>query len=46
MDLYKICLIKTTNEDMLKIFKNFRLNNIKETNLYLIKKFNKFSNPK
>ena len=38
--LNKICLIKTTNKDMLKIFKNFRLNNIKETNLYLIKKFN------
>ena len=38
--LNKICLIKTTNKDMLKIFKNFRLNNIKETNLYLIKKLN------
>ena len=36
----KICLIKTTNKDMLKTFKNFRLNNIKETNLYLFKKFN------
>ena len=38
--LNKICLIKTTNKDKLKLFKNFRLNNIKETNLYLIKKFN------
>ena len=36
--LNKICLIKTTNKDKLKLFKNFRLNNIKETNLYLIKK--------
>ena len=38
--LDKICLIKTTNKDKLKLYKNFCLNNIKETNLYLIKKFN------
>ena len=38
--LDKICLIKTTNKDNLKLYKNFCLNNIKETNLYLIKKFN------
>ena len=38
--LNKICLIKTTNKDKLKLYKNFCLNNIKETNLYLIKKFN------
>ena len=38
--LNKICLIKTTNKDKLKINRNFSLNNIKETTLYLIKKFN------
>ena len=38
--LDKICLIKTTNKDKLKLYKNFCLNNIKETNLYLLKKFN------
>ena len=38
--LNNICLIKTTNKDKLKLYKNFCLNNIKETNLYLIKKFN------
>ena len=38
--LNNICLIKTTNKDKLKLYKNFSLNNIKETNLYLIKKFN------
>ena len=38
--LDKICLIKTTNKDKLKLYKNFCLNNIKETNLYLVKKFN------
>lgn len=38
--LDKICLIKTTNKDKLKLYKNFYFNNIKETNLYLIKKFN------
>ena len=38
--LNKICLIKTTNKDKLKLYKNFCLNNIKETNLYLLKKFN------
>ena len=38
--LNKICLIKTTNKDKLKLFKNFRLNNIKQTNLYFIKNFN------
>ena len=38
--LNKICLIKTTNKDKLKLYKNFQLNNIKETNLYLIKNFN------
>ena len=35
--LDKICLIKTTNKDKLKLYKNFCFNNIKETNLYLIK---------
>ena len=38
--LDKICLIKTTNKDKLNLYKNFCLNNIKETNLYFIKKFN------
>ena len=38
--LNNICLIKTTNKDKLKINRNFSLNNIKETTLYLIKKFN------
>ena len=38
--LDKICLIKTTNKDKLNLYKNFCLNNIKETNLYLLKKFN------
>ena len=38
--LNKICLIKTTNKDKLKLNKNFSLNNIKETTLYLIKKIN------
>ena len=38
--LDKICLIKTTNKDKLKLYKNFCLNNIKEPNLYLVKKFN------
>ena len=38
--LNKICLIKTTDKDKLKIYKNFQLNNIKETNLYFIKNFN------
>ena len=36
----KICLIKTTDKDKLKLYKNFQLNNIKETNLYFIKNFN------
>ena len=36
--LNNICLIKTTNKDKLKLNKNFSLNNIKETTLYLIKK--------
>ena len=36
--LNNICLIKTTNKDKLKINRNFSLNNIKETTLYLIKK--------
>ncbi len=35
--LNNICLIKTTNKDKLKLYKNFCFNNIKETNLYLIK---------
>ena len=35
--LDKICIIKTTNKDKLKLYKNFCFNNIKETNLYLIK---------
>ena len=34
--LNKICLIKTTDKDKLKLYKNFQLNNIKETNLYFI----------
>ena len=38
--LNNICLIKTTNKDKLKLNKNFSLNNIKGTTLYLIKKFN------
>jgi len=38
--LNKICLIKTTDKDKLKLYKNFQLNNIKETNLYFIKNFN------
>ena len=38
--LNNICLIKTSNKDKLKLDKNFSLNNIKETTLYLIKKFN------
>ena len=38
--LNKICLIKTTDKDKLKLYKNFQFNNIKETNLYFIKKFN------
>ena len=38
--LNKICLIKTTDKDKLKLYKNFQLNNIKETNLYFIKTFN------
>ena len=38
--LNNICLIKTTNKDKLKLNKNFSLNNIKETTLYLIKKIN------
>ena len=38
--LDKICLIKTTDKDKLKLYKNFQLNNIKETNLYFIKNFN------
>ena len=38
--LNNICLIKTTNKDKLKINRNFSLNNIKETTLYLIKKIN------
>ena len=38
--LNNICLIKTTYKDKLKLNKNFSLNNIKGTTLYLIKKFN------
>ena len=38
--LNKICLIKTTDKDKLKLYKNFQFNNIKETNLYFIKNFN------
>ena len=38
--LNKICIIKTTDKDKLKLYKNFQLNNIKETNLYFIKNFN------
>ena len=38
--LNNICLIKTAYKDKLKLNKNFSLNNIKETTLYLIKKFN------
>ena len=38
--LNKICLIKTSDKDKLKLYKNFQLNNIKETNLYFIKNFN------
>ena len=37
--LNKICLIKTSDKDKLKLYKNFQLNNIKETNLYFIKNF-------
>ena len=38
--LNNICLIKTAYKDKLKLNKNLSLNNIKETTLYLIKKFN------
>ena len=38
--LNNICLIKTAYKDKLKLNKNFSLNNIKETTLYLIKKIN------
>ena len=38
--LNNICLIKTTDKDKLNLYKNFCFNKIKETNLYLIKKFN------